>query len=284
MASDEELAEAHATIARQAIELERLRAAGADAQFAASLRTALERAAIGGAIAAPGAHRRLLELIVETAAAVTDADAAALFLIDESIGELRFEVALGEKGEEAKQFTVPLGTGVAGLVAVSGQPMAIADARNDPRHAGDIADAVGYRPNTIACVPMFSHEEVIGVLECLDKREGTFSAGDLDVLGLFANQAAAAIEQSLLGRTIESAVRGVIERALPEESAARTALVAGASDLAERMGADPHLTRSLDLAETVAAIAASGEHGARLAETVLEALAGYVRTVEGDGS
>src|SRR5690242_4110478 len=101
------------TIARQAQEIERLRRRVEEDRFGEDLRDALATAATAGTIAAPVTHSRLLEMIVETAADVIDANAASLFLIDREAQELTFEVALGEKAEEVKKFRVPLGKGLA---------------------------------------------------------------------------------------------------------------------------------------------------------------------------
>jgi hypothetical protein len=110
---------AQETIARQAEEIERLRRQLADERFAENLRETLTLAVAVGTIASPVTHSRLLEMIVETAAHVISARAAALFLIDEEAQELVFEVALGSKAEEVKKFRVPLGHGIAGLVAMT---------------------------------------------------------------------------------------------------------------------------------------------------------------------
>src|SRR5215207_4988032 len=148
-------------LARAQEEISRLRRKLADERFAEELKDALTLAAAAGEIASPVTHSRLLEMIVETAASVIPSRAAALFLLDEETEELVFEVALGSKAEEVRRFRVPLGHGIAGLVAVSGQPMAISDARSDPRQAADIAESVGYQPESILCVPLFYDEEII---------------------------------------------------------------------------------------------------------------------------
>src|SRR5579859_5031979 len=152
------------TIARQAAEIAQLREQLADEQFAQELRAALALAATVSAIAAPISHGGLLDMIVATAAEIIAARAAALFLIDEESQELVFEVALGQKAEEVKKFRVPLGHGIAGLVAVTGQPIAVSDAQSDPRQASEIAHSVGYVPQSILCVPLFYDDQVIGVL------------------------------------------------------------------------------------------------------------------------
>src|SRR5688572_6262525 len=123
------LAAAEATIAELRRENERLRRRAEDERFAADLRRALVLAATAGTIGSPVSHARLLELIVETAADVIDARAAHLFLVDDDADELVFVVAVGPHQAEVEQRRVPLGHGLAGLAAVGGQPISVADAR-----------------------------------------------------------------------------------------------------------------------------------------------------------
>ena len=191
-----------------------MRAQHADARLAEDLRAALVRSALAGTIAAPVTHSRLLEMIVETAAQVISSQAASLFLVDEERRELVFEIALGQKAEEVKKFRVPLGHGIAGHVASTGQPTATSGTV-DPRQAREIGESVGYIPRTILCVPLFYADRVIGVLELLDKADdATFTMLDMHVLGLFANLAAVAVEQS---RTRED-MSGVISDMVLESS------------------------------------------------------------------
>jgi len=151
-----------------------------DEQLAARLRDALEKAAAARTIAAPAGTSELLKRIVETAAGVISARAAALFLVDETTRDLRFEVALGERAEAVREIRVPLGYGIAGGVAISGQPMAVSNVQQDERWAAEIGERVGYLPDSILCVPLFYEDAVIGVLELLDK-EGAPSFDDGDI-------------------------------------------------------------------------------------------------------
>lgn len=191
------LAQAQATIARQQAELDDLHNRLGGEQVVADLRAAVGLAAIAGTIAAPVSRNQLLDMIVETAAHLIDAQAASLLLVDRAAEELVFEVTLGTAASDVKKLRVPLGHGIAGLVAASGQPMATSGGQHDPRQAADIAERVGYTPQTILCMPLFLEDEVIGVLELLDKRDApSFSPADMEAIGLFANLAAVAIEQS----------------------------------------------------------------------------------------
>jgi len=274
--SADELALARATIARQAEELERLRRRVADERLAEDLRDALALTGIAGEIASPVTHDQLLGMIVETAAHVISARAGALFLIDEAAGDLVFEVAIGPKAQEVKKFRVPLGHGIAGLVAISGQPMAISDAQRDSRQAADIARGVGYAPDSILCVPLYYGDDVIGVLELLDKEGApSFGTADMAMLGLFANQAAVAIEQSRihvdLAALLDERLRGVGSAALGERTSA----------FAERAQGAVGYGRSLELARLVREISHRGDAESSACHVILEAFAEYLRSRHG---
>lgn len=268
-----------ATIALQAQELERLRRQLANHQFADELRAALVLATTAGTIASPVAHSRLLEMIVETAAHVIRARAASLFLIEEESQELIFEVALGEKAEEVKKFRVPLGRGIAGLVAVSGQPIAIADAQRDPRLAADIGQSIGYLPQTMLCVPLIYNDQTIGVLELLDKEGGTpFTAADMEALGYFANQAAVAIEQSRTHRGLIAMMGEVLKSLGTLSSVQLHDFRQRGRVFVEQFEDDPFFRQATELAQLVQEIAWQGEHEATLCRTILTGVAEYLRS------
>ncbi|HEU5383554.1 MAG TPA: GAF domain-containing protein [Ktedonobacteraceae bacterium] len=191
------LAQAQATIARQMDEIHALRRHVEHEHFAQELQQLLTNATVASIILSPFTQTHLLEMVVQTAAEVISAEAGSLFLLDETSNDLIFKVAIGPAAQSVKQYHVPPGHGIAGMVALSGQPMSIANADQDQRLAFDIASAVNYIPTSLLCVPLFYDSHIIGVLELLNKREQTtFTPKDMETLGLFANIAAFAIAQS----------------------------------------------------------------------------------------
>lgn len=260
-------------------EISRLKRRLAGERFAEDLRDALTLAAAAGAISSPVTHSRLLEMIVETAARVIPSRAASLFLIDEETEELIFEVALGSKADEVRKFRIPLGHGIAGLVAVSSQPMAVSDAARDPRQAADVAESVGYAPESILCVPLVHEDEIIGVLELLD-REGapSFDASDMEALGLFANQAAVAIEQSRAQGNLAALLGGVLGSlgGMPEHR--KESLREGAGSFVTGVEEDAAHRRALELAELVREISHQGEEEFAACRTILQGFAEYLRS------
>jgi transcriptional regulator with GAF, ATPase, and Fis domain len=258
-------------------EIERLKRKLGDETFATELRHTLALASAAGTIASPVSHSRLLEMIVETAAHVISAQAASLFLIDKDTEELIFEVALGQKAEEVKKFRVPLGHGIAGYVALSGQPIAVSDAQHDPRHAADISESIGYAPKNLLCVPLFYDDQIIGALELLDKQGApTFDTHDMEVLGYFANQAAVAIEQSRIHRNLVALMMSAVEP-LPEVSkGAKQEMKEQARVFTANAEDDPDFRRALDLARLVQRITSRGENELKVCERILNGLVEYL--------
>ncbi|MBV9789843.1 MAG: GAF domain-containing protein [Chloroflexi bacterium] len=273
---------AYDIIAQQTAEIERLKRQLADQHFAQDLRAALTLAATAGMIASPVTHAQLLEMIVQTAAHVISARSAALFLIDGEQGDLSFEIALGPKAAEVKKFRVPLGHGIAGLVALTGQAMAVSDAQSNPQQAADIAQSVGYVPQSILCVPLFYEDQITGVLELLDKAGGaSFTPGDMETLGLFANQAAVAIEQSRTHRHLPALIGEVIDSLHGLSNIQMQQLKQHVPDFAESTELEAGYRRSLELARLVRDIAWQGDESFATCMTILRSFAHYQQTQPG---
>ncbi len=271
--------EARATIERQTEEIERLRRRLSDARFAEDLRETLTLAAAAGTIGSPVGHGRLVEMIVETAAAVIGARAGSLFLIDPAADELVFEVAFGPRAEQIEGFRMPANRGIAGLVATSGQPMAISDAREDPRVFKDVGDRIGYRPESILCVPLFYADRVLGVFEMLDKVGApAFSGEDMRTLGMFANQAAVAIELSRTYRHLAPLI-GELIASLGDTAADQKRTLSERSEaFAAHLEEEVSYQEALDLAKLVQEISWRGDEERVAVLAILRGFAGYLRS------
>lgn len=137
---------------------------------------------------------RLLELIIETATTVVQAEAASLLLLDPKTDALYFKVATGAKGDAVKEFRVKMGQGIAGHVARTGTPLLIADARQDQRWMREISESIDFETRSMACVPLTINQDIIGVVQVINKRDDSrFVQADMAVLVAFADLAAQAI-------------------------------------------------------------------------------------------
>jgi len=160
----------------------------------------LKAAVAAGVVGSEETFRSLLESVAEVARAIFGAKASSIFLLDEEGDELVFEAIAGYGAETLLGQRFPSSTGIAGWVLVTRQPLVIEDVTEDPRFAKDFAETTGYIPRGLMAVPLLYEERALGVLEVLDRpQRSQFSLVEMDLLGLFANQAAIALD--LLRRT-----------------------------------------------------------------------------------
>ena len=143
---------------------------------------------------------RLLGLILETAAEGVGADRGTLYLVDATRKELWSKVL---QGENMVEIRLPLGTGLAGHVAQTGESIVIPDAYQDPRFHPDIDRRTGYRTRNMLCMPLKDKDgRTIGVFQFLNKNEGCFDRDDQDFIDALSAQAAVAIEYARMAQEL----------------------------------------------------------------------------------
>jgi GAF domain-containing protein len=154
----------------------------------------LHDAVAAGVLADDASHRALLLAIVQVARAIFHARAASVLLLDEATSELVFEAVVGEGEDDLVGRRFPAGTGIAGWVLSTRQPLVLADVAADPRFSTETAQSTGFVPKGIMAVPLLHGEEALGVLEVLDRpADARFRLEEVDLLGLFGIQAATAL-------------------------------------------------------------------------------------------
>jgi len=164
----------------------------------------LRAAVAAGVVGSEEAFRALLSAIVEVARSIFGAKASSVLLLDEETEELVFAAVVGEGEEHLLGMRFPAGKGIAGWVLATRTSLVIEDVRQDPRFAGDVAEDTGYIPSGLMAAPLLYDERALGVLEVLDRPERSlFSLQEMELLGLFANQAAIAVDLLLRARKAE---------------------------------------------------------------------------------
>ncbi len=188
-----------------------------------------EAAVAAGALASDALHRELLQSVVEVARSIFAAKASTIFLLDEEKEELVFEAVSGAGGELVGR-RIPSTTGIAGWVLAARQPLVIEDVARDQRFARSVAEDIGYLPQGMMAVPILREDRPLGVLEVLDRpRRPEFSLDEIDLLALFAHQAALALDllqrarraRTVLDRTDEAAAVGRLAARIFEGDAGR---------------------------------------------------------------
>ncbi|TMC43978.1 MAG: GAF domain-containing protein [Chloroflexi bacterium] len=142
-----------------------------------------------------------LDALLRDMATVTtqllDADRATIFIVDRERAEVWSKVALGTGAGEIRQ---PIGVGIAGTVAATGETINIADAYEDPRFNPEPDHRTGYRTKTLLTFPMTGQNgRVIGVFQVVNKNGGgEFTTDDEETLSSLGASAAVAVENAQL--------------------------------------------------------------------------------------
>lgn len=146
----------------------------------------------------------LLHKILAAAVKVTNASAGSLLLLDQLTQELVFAVVEGGGGEDLQGVRIPGNTGIAGWVVTHKQPLIIDDVNQDNRYYQSIADTFGLKLTSLLCVPMTTHNKVIGVLQVVHTMpDHYFGRQEQDLLAAFASETAIAIEKVRLYESLK---------------------------------------------------------------------------------
>ncbi len=154
----------------------------------------------------------LLTLIMDSAVDILQTESGSLLLVDEDTGGLEFRVATGKVGSLLVGTKLPRGTGVVGTVAERGESIIVNDVRHDPRWFAGVDRETDFRTEALMAVPLTVHNRVIGVLEVVNKRDGSiFTEEDVQLLTTFAAQASIAIENTRLYQQTNEALASRVE-------------------------------------------------------------------------
>ena len=177
-----------------------------------ALREAARRSSVARRLDAD-AEQALLQTIVDATVALFEAEASSIALFERDPDRLVFRVAAGAQGAGALGLSIPPTRGITGFVFSTGQPLALSDVMSDPRFDRATAERTGYVPRSIAAVPLADQDQIVGVLQVLDKHTSpTFSLRDMELLAVFARQAAAAIRAARVQRDTHRLFAAVLTR------------------------------------------------------------------------
>ena len=159
---------------------------------------------------------RYLQFLIEEILYVTEktmnASASSLFLLDQDKQELCFQFISGPVKGLLKEATLGTESGIAGWVAQHGEPLIVNNVREDQRFCEDIDEITGFVTNSILCVPLAVRDRVLGVIEVLNKADGSdFIEQDLHTLKAVAATAAVAIELKLAEDKIQASEARYLE-------------------------------------------------------------------------
>jgi len=225
----------------------------------------------------PDPGKELLQTIVDAAARLFGAAASSIALLDETQQILEFRVATGAGAQEVVGLRIPVGEGIAGYVVMTGQPLAVSNVQEDPRFARETARKTGYVPRSILAMPLLYGDRPIGAIEVLDKiSAASFGLQDMELLGVFARQAAIAIRASAHQQNLSKALLQGIRRLAEEGTSAPLPEVERA--LAEAAPAPEGSAEILALAQSFGALSRLGQAERQVCLDVLATFADYAQS------
>lgn len=190
-----------------------------------------------------------LEAAVSSVRSLFSAAACSCALASSDGSELRFVAADGAGADGIIGVTLPVSRGIAGWVALTGQPIAVGDVTRDDRFARDVAEATEYLPTVILAAPLLDDQgETIGVIEVLDPQR----PDDESRLGGQRGTAAELASLTVIASGIATTVR-----------------------LSRLVDAATHLPA--DLVTSITELSGQGEEGVRLAREILGAITSHAR-------
>lgn len=145
---------------------------------------------------------KTLQVVMDEARDLMQADRSTLFLLDRETGELWSKVATTDS-QVTMQIRIPADRGIAGYVAATGQTLNIPNAYEDPRFDANVDKQTGYRTRNILCMPIYNSEsKLIGVTQLINKHQGNFTSSDEEFMRAFNIQAGIALENARLFESV----------------------------------------------------------------------------------
>jgi len=145
---------------------------------------------------------KTLQSVMEEARQLMQADRSTLWIMDEEKGELWSRVKMGDS-EKMLDLHNPIGSGIVGYVASTGETLNIPDAYQDPRFNPEPDKRTGYVTRNILCMPVFNSEgKLIAVTQLINKVQGTFNSSDEAFMRAFNIQAGIALENAKLFESV----------------------------------------------------------------------------------
>ncbi len=154
----------------------------------------------------------LLSQILNNACSILNCEAGSLFLVEDNTSELIFEVTAGPVADDLVGKRLAPGTGVVGKVAETGLPLIVNNVKETSSWFERPDVVTGFYTRDLIAVPLMVKESTIGVIELINKLDGSpFNQDDEELLSTLSSQAAIAIENARLYTQTDEALNARLE-------------------------------------------------------------------------
>ena len=167
--------------------------------------------AIGTAITSSLDMKTVIARLLEMTCQALDAGGGSILLRDPDTDELVFAQTTDGESRVLRGRRLARGVGIAGWVMEHRQSVQVDDVRQDPRFYDGLDKVTGMEIRSLLCVPFGRPQGASGVIEIVNKRDGTFNQQDLKFLESIAPAAAVALENARLYQDLQDQMQALQE-------------------------------------------------------------------------
>jgi serine phosphatase RsbU (regulator of sigma subunit)/putative methionine-R-sulfoxide reductase with GAF domain len=144
----------------------------------------------------------LLDKMADKICDYLNCEETSMFLYDSVKENLYFQIATGEKQEELKKIVLKKGEGVVGWVAEHNRSLTVNDCAKDPRFTGMTDKKTRFITHSLIAVPVSRDQNFLGVLECINKKDGEFDEEDRELLEAIAHFISIPLQNAMLFKKV----------------------------------------------------------------------------------
>ena len=154
----------------------------------------------------------LLQNILQSAVDILNCEAGSLLLVDEQTDELVFRVTVGPVADNLVNRRLPSGSGLVGKAVLTKAPVIVNDVQQSQEWFAKTDQQTGFITRALLVVPLMLKDVVLGVVEVINKKNGSpFRSDEQELLQAFASQAAVALENARLYTNTDQALEERVE-------------------------------------------------------------------------
>jgi diguanylate cyclase (GGDEF)-like protein len=140
--------------------------------------------------------REILEIIMQKMVQFFNPERWSMLMVDQNNNELTYAIAVGEDAESLRGLTIPMGEGLAGWVASTGNPLVVPDVSQDIQWSAFSRAHPELRISSIACIPIRSNDRTLGVIQLFNSKLDLMSEYSQSFIRILCDYAAIAIQNA----------------------------------------------------------------------------------------